>query len=148
MQGILAVTMGLVIAAHWKLTKAADNVPLAFDGQHELLFIGCRKPGMLIALDAESGKEVTSVASAGQADDLFYDSALHRLYLISGAGEVDSYLLDDAKILHPIGVLHTAAGAKTALFVPAQGMLYVGIPGAGDHAAEIRVYATASSNAR
>ena len=103
---------------------------------------------MLIALDAESGKEVTSVASAGQADDLFYDSALHRLFLISGAGEVDSYLLDDAKILHPIGVLHTAAGAKTALFVPAQGMLYVGISGAGDHAAEIRVYATASSNAR
>ena len=130
------------ITSHWKLTRAADNVPLAFDGEHQLLYVACRTPGTLIALDAANGKEVASVASAGQADDLFYDAALRRLYLISGEGEVDTYQVDEAKTLLPLGTLHTAAGAKTALFVPAQGLLYVGVPGMGDHAAEIRVYAT------
>jgi len=130
------------ITAQWKLTKAADNVPLAFDGEHQLLFVACRTPGTLIALDAANGKELASVTSAGQADDLFFDPALRRVYLISGAGEVDSYQLDAAKILHPLGEVHTAAGAKTALFVPAQGLLYVGVPGMGGNAAEIRVYST------
>ncbi len=130
------------ITAHWKLTKAADNVPLAFDGEHRLLFVACRTPGTLIAMDAASGKEVASLGSADGADDLFYDAALRRVYLISGAGEVDTYQVDATKALHPLGVLHTTPGAKTALFVPSQKLLYVGVPGAGDRAAEIRVYSS------
>jgi DNA-binding beta-propeller fold protein YncE len=130
------------ITAAWKLAKAADNVPLAFDSEHKLLFVACRTPGTLLALDAASGKVIATAPSAGGADDLFYDPALHRLYLISGEGEVDAYQLDSANLLHPLAVVHTAAGAKTALFVPAQNLLYVGVPGAGGHASEIRVYST------
>ena len=124
-------TAAKAIAAHWKLTKAADNVPMAFDSEHQLLFVACRTPGMVIALDAATGKEISSQPAAGGADDLFYDPALRRVYLISGAGEVDAYQVDKARNLHPLEVLHTAAGAKTALFVPAQNLLYVGVPGAG-----------------
>jgi DNA-binding beta-propeller fold protein YncE len=130
------------IIAHWKLTKAADNVPLAFDAKDQLLFVACRKPGMLIALDAKTGKEVASLPAAESADDLFYDPALGRVYLISGTGEIDAFQADRAKSLHALGVLPTAAGAKTALFVPAQNLLYVAVPGAGDQASEIRVYTT------
>jgi len=86
--------------------------------------------------------QLASAPSAGGADDLFYDADLHRLYLISGAGEVDTYQGYAAKALHPLGVTHTAPGAKTALFVPSQKLLYVGVPGAGNGAAEIRVYST------
>jgi hypothetical protein len=39
----------------------------------------------------------------------------------------------------PLGVLHTAAGAKTALFVPAQNLLYVAVPSAGLAAKERRL---------
>ncbi|MGA2050374.1 MAG: YncE family protein [Terracidiphilus sp.] len=132
------------ITAHWKLTKAGDNVPLAFDPEHQLLYVACRTPGTLVALDALSGKEVASVTSVSGADDLFYDPELRRVYLISGAGEVDAYHVDAAKHLLPLGVLHTSPGAKTALYVPSQKLLYVGVPGAGDHAAEIRAYSTAA----
>jgi 4-phytase/acid phosphatase len=135
------------VAAHWKLTRAADNVPMAFDSEHNLLYVACRTPGMVIALDAATGKEISSQSAADGADDLFYDPALRRVYVISGAGEVDSYQVDEAKNLHPLEVLHTAAGAKTALFVSARNLLYVGVPGAGDRPAEIRVYATASAQA-
>ncbi len=130
------------IAARWKLTRAADNVPMAFDGEHQSLYVACRTPGMLVALDAATGKEVASLPAAGGADDLFYDPALRRVYLISGAGEVDSYQVDAAKNLHALDVLHTAAGAKTSLFVPAQNLLYVAVPRASDNPPEIRVYST------
>jgi len=136
------------IAARWKLTKAAGNVPLAFNAAHRLLYIACRTPGTLIAMDEATGKELASLPAAGQADDLFYDPSLRRVYLIGGAGEVDSYQVDEAKSLHSLGVLHTAPGAKTALFVPSQNLLYVGVPGAQDRAAEIRVYTTVTPGAK
>ena len=79
------------VVAHWKLTKAADNVPMAFDGEDQLLFVACRTPGTVIALDASTGNEIASQPTADGADDLFYDPALRRVYVISGAGEVDSY---------------------------------------------------------
>jgi 4-phytase/acid phosphatase len=138
-------TASKAIAAHWKLTRAADNVPMAFDSEHQLLYVACRTPGTVIALDAVTGKEVASVPTASGADDLFYDPALRRVYVISGAGEVDTYQVDKARNLHPLEIAHTAAGAKTGLFVPAQNLLYVGIPGAGGQSPEIRVYSTAAA---
>lgn len=133
---------GRSVTARWKLTKAADNVPLAFDREHQLLYVACRTPGTLLALDAATGKEVASQPAAGKADDLFYDAALRRVYVISGAGEVDIYQVEETRSLRPLDVLHTAVGAKTALFVPSQRLLYVGIPGTAESAAEIRVYST------
>jgi DNA-binding beta-propeller fold protein YncE len=138
-------TVTRTIAAQWKLTRAADNVPMAFDAEHHLLFLACRTPGTVIALDAATGKEIASLPTAGGADDLFYDLALGRVYVISGIGEVDAYQVDEARNLHALGVLHTAAGAKTAVFVPAQNLLYVAVPGTGLTAAEIRVYSTAKA---
>jgi DNA-binding beta-propeller fold protein YncE len=130
------------ITTHWKLTKAVRNVPLAFDAEQNTLYLACRTPGTVIALDAATGKEIASLPAASGADDLFYDPALHRVYVISGAGEVDAYQVDKARTLRALGVLHTAAGAKTAVFDPARNLLYVAIPGAGSNAAEIRVYST------
>jgi len=129
------------ITALWKMNKVADNVPLAFDEKHQLLYVACREPGTVLALDASSGKEIARQSAAGGVDDLFYDATLSRIYLISGEGEVDSYRLDESKSLHELDVLHTAASAKTGLFVPSQHRLYIAVPGAAGHA-EIRVFAT------
>ena len=136
-------TAANAITEHWKVTKAAKNVPIAFDAKHQMIYIACRKPGMLIALDVKTGKEVAGLPTADGADDLFYDSALSRIYVITGSGEIDTYRADQGSGLHPLGVLHTAPGAKTALFVPSQNLLYVGIPGTDERAAEIRAYSTA-----
>lgn len=130
------------ISAHWKLKGAADNVPLALDADDHLLFVACRTPGTLLALDAATGNQVASLPAAGGADDLFYDPALHRVYLISGTGEVDAFQVNKDKALRALGETKTAAGAKTALFVPARNLLYVGVPGAAGHASEVRVYST------
>lgn len=126
----------------WKLTRAKDNVPLAFDEEHDLLFVGCRTPGRLLVLDGETGKEVADLPADAGADDLFYDAELHRIYLVAGGGAVDVYEMADDKTVRSLGVTHTSAGAKTGLFVPAQHALYVGVVANGGKEAEIRVYGT------
>jgi len=130
------------VAAHWKLTSAADNVPMAYDGARHRLYVACRTPATLLTLDASSGAELSRVSTGEGADDLFYEAALGRVYVISGAGEVGAFDVNGAAI-HSIGVTHTAPGAKTALFVASQSLLYVGVPSAGAQPAEIRVYSTA-----
>ena len=133
------------VSTHWKLARAADNVPMAYDAEHKLLFIACRKPAALLVLDGVTGQELSRLPAAAGADDVFYDPVLHRVYVICGAGEVDSYQLSGRNAPIALAPLTTASGAKTALFVPSQSLLYVGIPGvdgAGGHPAEIGVYAT------
>jgi DNA-binding beta-propeller fold protein YncE len=132
------------IVAHWRLTGATDNIPMAYDGERQRLYVACRKPAALLALNASTGAEIARATTGEGADDLFFDAALHRLYVISGAGEVDVLQADGKTGLTTIGVTHTAAGAKTALFVPALGVLYVGVPAADTKPAEIRVYSTAA----
>lgn len=132
------------IIAHWKLTGAADNVPMAYDSGRQRLYVACRKPATLLALNGSTGTEIARVSTGGGVDDLFYDAAQHRLYVISGAGEVDVVQEDGEKGLATIGVTHTATGAKTALFVPAESNLYVGVPSSGTEPAQIRVYSTAA----
>lgn len=133
------------IVAHWKLTKAADNVPLAFDSLHQLLLIACRTPGTALALDAATGREVASLPAAGGIDDLFYDPALRRAYAISGQGEIDVYQVNEDRSLSAAGVVKTAAGAKTAVLDLAQNLLYVAVPGVTD---EIRVYSPSAASAK
>jgi hypothetical protein len=60
---------------------------------------------------------------------------------------VDAYQVDKVRTLRALGVLHTAPGAKTALFVPSQALLYVGVPGVAGRPAEVRAYATVKSEA-
>ena len=129
-------------SATWKLTRAKDNVPLAYDEEHQVLFVACRTPARLLVLDGNSGKELADLPSDSGADDLFYDAELHRIYLIAGSGAIDVYAIDANKNVRASGVTPTSAGAKTGLLVPSQHSLYVGAPANGGKQAAILVYST------
>jgi len=128
--------------AIWKLTRAKDNVPLAYDEEHQILFVGCRTPARLLVLDATSGKELADLPSEAGADDLFYDPELHRVYLIAGSGAINVYEIDASKTVRAVGVTRTSAGAKTGLLVPSQHSLFIGAPATGSKQAEILLYST------
>jgi DNA-binding beta-propeller fold protein YncE len=128
------------VESTWKLRNGSDNTPMAYDAENRLLFIACRKPAVVLALDASSGKELGRLATVGGADDLFYDARFHRVYVIGGAGAVSVYSIDAQKHLATLGTVQTQRGAKTGLFVPTQNLLYVGIPGSSGKPAQIRIY--------
>jgi DNA-binding beta-propeller fold protein YncE len=130
------------LSAPWKITRAKDNVPVAFDEQHNLLFVACRTPARLVVLDGDSGREIADLPADPGADDLFYDAELQRIYLIAGSGAVDVYQMGANKTVHSLGATATSPGSKTGLLVPAHHALYVGVVAIGGKEAEIRVYAT------
>jgi len=134
------------ITAHWKLASAKDNVPMAYDRGRHVLYVACRTPATLLALDGNSGAELSRATTGEGADDLFYDASLGHVYVISGAGEVDAFEVSGTA-LKAIGITRTVAGAKTALFVPSESALYVGVPATSGKPAEIRVYSTAIQKA-
>jgi len=131
---------GNALTNTWKLVGAGHNVPLAYDAEDHVLYVACRIPAVLLALDAGTGKELARISTGAGADDLFYDSSAHRIYVIAGAGEVDIYRADAHGALRSLGMVLTVTGAKTALFMPQQSLLYVGVPGVGSKPAEIRIY--------
>jgi hypothetical protein len=92
-------------------------------------------------LDTESGREMARVPSVGDADDLFYDAPHRRLYIAGGAGSLHIVAQEDADHYTPVATLPTASGARTALFVPELGRLFLAVPHRGTQGAEIRVYA-------
>ncbi len=128
--------------AVWKLTRAKDNVPLAYDEEHQILFVACHAPARLLVLDGKTGKELADLPADAGADDMFFDAELHRLYLIAGSGALDVYEIDSARNVRAMGVTRTSPGAKTGLLVPQQHAIYVGVPSIGGKPAEIQVYAT------
>ena len=118
----------LNVAAQYRITSASGNAALAVDAGNRRLFVGCRKEPKLVVLDADTGREITSLDIPANVDDLSFDAKRRRIYASSGEGVlavtqqtgVDQYSLA-AKI-------PTAKQAQTSLFDPAAGRLYVGVP--------------------
>src|SRR5437764_11453564 len=125
----------------WPLQGAEANFPLALDETNHRLFVGFRKPAMLMIVDTESGKEIARVESVGDADDLFYDAQQRRIYIAGGAGALSIVAQEDADHYKPVANMPTASGARTALFVPTLGRLYLAVPHRGTQGAEVRAYA-------
>lgn len=130
------------VVAHWPITQAAANYPMALDEAQHRLFVGCRQPARLLVLDTESGKLVAQVECAGDTDDVFYDAKNKRVYVSGGEGFISVLAQLDADQYQPVAKIPTAPGARTSLFVPALGRLYLAVPHRGGQAAEVRVYET------
>lgn len=124
----------------WPVTNATANYPMALDEDQYRLFVGVRSPARLNIYDTETGKLVTSLASVGDADDIFYD-ALHKLiFVIGGEGYLDIFSQQDLDHYQLLARIPTAAGARTGLWAPEANRLYVAVPRQGTQTAEIRVY--------
>jgi len=126
--------------AAWPTTGAAANFPMALDETHHRLFVGFRKPPRVVVFDTGSGKEVASLESPGDADDIFYDSSRGRVYISGGEGFLGIFQQDDPDDYKSIAKIPTATGARTSLFVPELSRLYLAVPHRGTQKAEVRVY--------
>jgi DNA-binding beta-propeller fold protein YncE len=127
------------VIATWPVAEASSNFPMALDEAGHRLFIGCRQPAKVLIVDTSSGKVVSAVDIVGDTDDIFWDAARKRLYITGGEGFVDALQPSGTRLVR-VARIPTAAGARTALFVPEQSRLYVAVPHRGAQIAEIRVY--------
>ncbi|HKH20607.1 MAG TPA: hypothetical protein VKB53_06945, partial [Gammaproteobacteria bacterium] len=59
----------------------------------------------------ESGRLIASLDSTGDADDIFYDAVLKRIYVIGGEGFIDIFAQQDADHYRLLTQIPTATGA-------------------------------------
>ncbi|MBV9864227.1 MAG: YncE family protein [Abitibacteriaceae bacterium] len=129
----------------WPLVNARSNFPMALDGTHHRLFIGCRNPAQMLVYDTVSGKLVTRAKIDGDTDDIFYDAAHQLIYAACDEGFIDVIEQVDADHYHPIARIATVTGARTALFVPELRRLYLAVRRQGQQQAAVYAYAVPES---
>ncbi len=137
------------ILKRWPVS-AKNNFPMSLDEAHHRLFVGAWTPPRLIVFDTEAGKEVASLELGekgvvkkdivGATDDLFYDSARSRVYVLNALGSIDVFQQKDPDHYDLIASIPTPPRSQTGLFVPDMGKLFVGVIQQGKDNAEIRVY--------
>ena len=116
------------VSKTWTITNAQDNFPMALDETNHRLFVGTRDPPKLMVFDTNSGKVISILDIANDADDIFYDVATKRIYVSCGEGFVNIFQQQDADHYSAIASVSTAQGARTSLFVPELHRFYVAVP--------------------
>jgi len=128
------------VVATWDVPGAVSNYPMALDESGRRLFVGARKPAVLLVYDIDSGKVVAKQPIGGDTDDLFFDPERKRLYVICGEGRIDIVRQDDPDHYSLEGTVRTAPRARTGLFIPEEARLYVAAPAIGTSPARLLAY--------
>jgi DNA-binding beta-propeller fold protein YncE len=128
------------VIATWPVARAGKNFPMALDEQGARLFVGARAPALLLVYDTASGKVVARLPIGGDTDDLFYDAARKRVYVVCGEGRVDVLRQETADRYALESSIETAPRARTGLLVPEMQKLFVAAPAGGSSPARVFVY--------
>src|SRR5580765_389462 len=128
------------VVATWDVPGAQSNFPMAIDESGKRLFVGARRPAMLLVYDIDSGKVVAKQPIGEDTDDIFFDPERKRLYIICGQGRIDIVRQEDPDRYSLQGAVRSAPRARTGLFVPGEGRLYVAAPAVGTSPAKVLVY--------
>ena len=129
------------VTATWSVAGATSNFPMALDEAGRRLFVGARAPAVMLVYDIDSGKIVAKLPIGGDTDDIFFDASRKRVYVIGGEGRVDVFRQETADQYSLESSIKTAPRARTGLFVPEHGKLYVAAPSVGSAPARVLVYA-------
>ena len=131
----------LEVMSKWTNLGAQANFPMALNNQAGRFFVACRRPAQLLEFNERDGSVIQRLSTVGDADDLFYDPARKKIYVIGGEGFVDVVGAPLNAKLKSIEHIPTATSARTGLFVPAWNKLLVAAPHRGQEPARLLVYA-------
>lgn len=121
--------------------KVEALYPMALDHEGQRVFIGCRKPAVVLALDGKTLKELWTAEIPADIDDLFFDAKRKRLYASCGEGFLAILEETDGGRFEVVDKVPTTKLARTCFFDPESSRLFLGVPRqAGKSGPEIRVY--------
>jgi DNA-binding beta-propeller fold protein YncE len=127
------------VVGSWSVPAVA-NFPMALDEAGRRLLVGTRAPALLLAYDIDTGRVVAKHPIGGDTDDLFFDAARKRVYVVCGEGRIDILRQDDPDHYALEGTVNTAPRARTGLLVPEDDALYVAAPANGASPARVLAY--------
>jgi hypothetical protein len=110
--------------ARWRNPGPHFNFPLALDRTAGRLAVVYRLPARLALFEAGSGRVEQQLETCGDADDVFFDAARRRIYVVCGGGSVDVFVRHGEGYVAAARI-PTRRGARTGLFSPELDRLYV-----------------------
>jgi len=128
------------VVGQWETGGALANFPMALDETNHRLFTVCRRPAVLVVLNTDSGAVVAKIPTVGDSDDVFYDPTRKRIYASGGEGAIAVLQQKDSDHYQEIARIPTVKGARTSLFVPELGRLFLAVRKQGSEDTAIRVY--------
>jgi DNA-binding beta-propeller fold protein YncE len=131
------------VIGNWPITHSHHNMPMAFDADHQRLYIGCRDGdmhGSIAVVDLKSGAELNTLPIGGWVDSIYYDAKRQRIYSSSGTGHLETYQLRPDGKYQKLESMDTAVMAKTSIYSPQLDRMYVSVPHLGSTPAKILVF--------
>lgn len=128
--------------AVWPVPPAKMNAMVALDEAQHRLYVVSRDPGMVVAMNSDTGAVISSKPAPARADDEFYDQSVHRLYVPGGDGFLSIYDTSSPNQLKLLSKAATAPGAKTGLLLPQlHELVLAASPGDTPNVAKVLFYA-------
>jgi DNA-binding beta-propeller fold protein YncE len=127
------------VLSTWTLGDLHGNTPIIYDDATRRVFVAGRKPGLFEVLDGDSGKIVATLPSTEMTDDMAFDAATKRIYVVCNDFTV-VYQQKDADHYAEVARIPTGFRAKTAILVPQLHRFYVAAPGHEKTVAAVKVY--------
>jgi DNA-binding beta-propeller fold protein YncE len=109
-------------------TKVEGLYPMALDREGGRVFVGCRQPAVVLALDAKTLKELWTAEIPADIDDLFFDAKRKRLYASCGEGFLAILEEKGGGRFEVVEKMPTTKLARTCFFDPESGRLFLGVP--------------------
>jgi DNA-binding beta-propeller fold protein YncE len=123
----------------WKVSERA-NYPMTLDTANNLVFVGYRRPAVLVGYDAITGKEQVRAELVSDVDDIFYYQSTKEVLASGGGGSINIFKTDNGKDFKQIANIPTRDGARTALLVPSLQSFILAERASGGKDAAIAVY--------
>src|SRR6266849_1020610 len=117
----------LKVLHHWPLAPGKTATALAFDPQTRRLFAGCRGGQLMVVLDADTGRVITTAPIGERVDAAAFDPATKLVFMSTGGGTTAVFHQDSADKYTLLENVTTNPASKTMgldpkthhLFVPA-----------------------------
>ena len=112
---------------HWPLVPGKTATALAFDPETRRLFAGCRGGQLMVVLDADRGKSVTTAPIGERVDAAAFDPSTKLIFMSNGGGNIsvyhedgsDKYSLSETILTNPASKTMALDTKTHNLFVPA-----------------------------
>jgi YVTN family beta-propeller protein len=117
----------LKVLHSWPLAPGKTATALAFDPNSRRLFAGCRGGQLMVVLDGDTGKVVTTAPIGERVDAAAFDPSNGLVFMSNGGGNISIYHEDENEKFSLLQTVSTNPGSKTMaldtkshnLFVPA-----------------------------
>jgi DNA-binding beta-propeller fold protein YncE len=112
------------ILSTWSLAPGEEPTGMALDKIHHRLFVGCAN-NLMVVLDANNGRIITSVPIGSGVDAITFDSDLGLIFSSNGDGTLTVVKADSADKYTVLDNVPTQKGARTMALDPKSHRIYL-----------------------